>query len=203
MSEPGLFLSSDDRRWWDDHLTVLLAEAGQHVAQGCVTPTIDLEAFRSALRTFDFAQHVPLGDLLTWTIAQMECGVVHTNHPRYLGLFNPAPTFPAQCADRIAAMFNPQLATATTSPAAVEIEAHVVRAVAQRAGLGPHAGGHFTSGGSEANYTEFSGEFPESVNLGRFVLGGWFAGWHGWNIGAGVGPGKTSDLAFAALDLRS
>ena len=61
----------------------------------------------------------------------MERGVTHMTHPRYFGLFNPAPTFPAQCADRIAAAFNPQLATATTSPAAVEIEAHVIRAVAQ------------------------------------------------------------------------
>ena len=74
-------------------------------------------------------------------------------HPRYFGLFNPAPTFPAQCADRIAAAFNPQLATATTSPAAVEIEAHVIRAVARRAGLPPETGGHFTTGGAEANYT--------------------------------------------------
>ena len=41
----------------------------------------------------------------------METGLVHVNHPRYFGLFNPTPTFPAQCADRIAAVFNPQLAT--------------------------------------------------------------------------------------------
>ena len=74
-------------------------------------------------------------------------------HPRYFGLFNPAPTFPAQCADRIAGAFNPQLATWTTSPAAVEIEAHVIRSVARRAGCPPEVRGHFTSNGSEANYT--------------------------------------------------
>jgi glutamate/tyrosine decarboxylase-like PLP-dependent enzyme len=74
-------------------------------------------------------------------------------HPRYFGLFNPAPTFPAQCADRIVAAFNPQLATATTSPAAVEIEAHVINAVARRAGLPAETAGHFTTGGAEANYT--------------------------------------------------
>ena len=83
----------------------------------------------------------------------MEHGLVHVTHPRYFGLFNPAPTFPAQCADRIAGAFNPQLATSTTSPVAVEIEAHVIRSVARRAGFPPEAGGHFTSGGSEANYT--------------------------------------------------
>jgi glutamate/tyrosine decarboxylase-like PLP-dependent enzyme len=35
----------------------------------------------------------------------------------------------------------------------VALEAHVIRSVAQRAGLPTGAGGHFTSGGSEANYT--------------------------------------------------
>jgi len=96
---------------------------------------------------------LPLDALLQWTIARLEEGVTQVTHPRYFGLFNPAPTFPAQCADRIAAAFNPQLATATTSPAAVEIEAHVIRAVARRAGLPEASGGHFTSGGAEANFT--------------------------------------------------
>jgi glutamate/tyrosine decarboxylase-like PLP-dependent enzyme len=49
--------------------------------------------------------------------------------------------------------FNPQLATSTTSPAAVEMEAHVIRSIARRAGLPPGSAGHFTSGGSEANFT--------------------------------------------------
>jgi glutamate/tyrosine decarboxylase-like PLP-dependent enzyme len=74
-------------------------------------------------------------------------------NPRYFGLFNPAPSFPALCGDRLTGAFNPQLATATTSPAAVEIESHVIRAVARQAGLPPESTGHFTSGGSEANYT--------------------------------------------------
>ncbi|MGH9614737.1 MAG: pyridoxal phosphate-dependent decarboxylase family protein, partial [Bryobacteraceae bacterium] len=78
---------------------------------------------------------------------------VHMTHPRYFGLFNPQPTFPALCGDRIAGAFNQQLATWKTAPAAVEIEAHVIRAVAARAGLPTKSGGHFTSGGSEANYT--------------------------------------------------
>ena len=108
---------------------------------------------RAALADFDFGAPRPLDEVLEWTIAQMEHGLVHITHPRYFGLFNPQPSFPAQCGDRIAATFNPQLATTTTSPAAVEIEAHVIRAVAGRTGLGSDATGHFTSGGSEANYT--------------------------------------------------
>jgi glutamate/tyrosine decarboxylase-like PLP-dependent enzyme len=146
-----LFPPADERTRRDDRLTRLLLDATGRVARGAVTPTLDLEAFRRELKEFDFADEVSLDKALDWVVASLECGVVHITHPRYFGLFNPAPTFPAQCADRVAAAFNPQLATATTSPVAVAIEAHVIAAVARRAGL--PATGHFTTGGAEANYT--------------------------------------------------
>jgi glutamate/tyrosine decarboxylase-like PLP-dependent enzyme len=149
----NLFPTPANRVRWDDLLTMNLLRAIERVAEGPVTPDLNLVDFRSELADFDFLAPHPLGELLSWTIEKMEHGLVHVTHPRYFGLFNPAPTFPAQCADRIAGAFNPQLATWTTSPVAVEIETHVIRCVARRAGLPPEAGGHFTSGGSEANYT--------------------------------------------------
>lgn len=149
----ALFPSAADRAHGEDALTRSLAEAHDRVIQGAVAPTLDHDEFRRALAGFDFAAARPLGDALAWVIESMEHGVTQITHPRYLGLFNPAPTFPAQCADRIAAAFNPQLASATTSPAAVAIEAHVIRSVARRAGLPAEASGHFTSGGAEANFT--------------------------------------------------
>jgi glutamate/tyrosine decarboxylase-like PLP-dependent enzyme len=149
----ALFPTRQEREHRDDLLTRALALGNERVAAGPVTPTFDLASFRRELAGFDFRAPRPLDQLLPWAIAQLEQGVVHVTHPRYFGLFNPAPTFPAQCADRIAAAFNPQLATATTSPAAVEIEAHVIRSVARRAGLPSEAAGHFTTGGAEANYT--------------------------------------------------
>jgi len=149
----SLFPASEERTRWDDILTRWLSQAVERVNQGAVTPTFDLARFRSELAGFDFTAPRSLDELLPWTIAQMEHGLVHIAHPRYFGLYNPPATFPAQCADRIAASFNPQLATWTTSPAAVEIERHVIKAVASRAGLPQEAIGHFTSGGSEANYT--------------------------------------------------
>jgi glutamate/tyrosine decarboxylase-like PLP-dependent enzyme len=152
-SAPDLFPTREDRERWDDLLTRELALANERIAQGTVMPTLDLTSFKSELADFDFCTPYPMERLLSWTIAQLEHGVVHMTHPRYFGLFNPAPTFPAQCADRIVAVFNPQLATSTTSPAAVEIEAHVIRSVARRTGFPPGAAGHFTTGGTEANYT--------------------------------------------------
>jgi aromatic-L-amino-acid decarboxylase len=149
----ALFPSREDCARLDHSLTRDLARAAARVAGGPVTPTLDLDAFRRELAGFDFSAPHPLDELLAWTILSIERGVVHVTHPRYFGLFNPAPTFPAQCADRLAAVFNPQLATATTSPVPVELEAHVIRAIAARAGFPARAAGHFTSGGSEANYT--------------------------------------------------
>jgi glutamate/tyrosine decarboxylase-like PLP-dependent enzyme len=153
MYNSVLFPPHNERITLDHHLTELLADAELRVSNGPVTPTLDIVAFKGELAAFDFKSSTEMSELLAWTVARMESGLVHLNHPRYLGLFNPSPTFAAQCADRIAGSFNPQLASATTSPAAVEIEAHVIRAVARRAGLGSNAAGHFTSGGSEANFT--------------------------------------------------
>ena len=166
----ALFPAREDRERWDNLLTRELSRANERIAEGAVTPTLDLGDLRSELAGFDFAAPRPLDDLLPWAIAQMEHGVVHMTHPRYFGLFNPAPSFPAQCADRIAAAFNPQLASSRTSPAAVEIEAHVIRSVARRAGLPPEATGHFTTGGSEANCTALICALTQSN--ARFALQG-------------------------------
>lgn len=149
----ALFPTADERLRCDDVLTRLLASAARRVAAGAVAPAIDRAAFDTELAAFTFDTPVDFDTLLQWTVAQMEAGHVQMTHPRYLGLFNPAPAFPAQCADRIVSAFNPQLASATTSPVPVAIEAFVMRAVASRAGLGDDATGHFTSGGSEANFT--------------------------------------------------
>jgi aromatic-L-amino-acid decarboxylase len=95
---------------WDSRLSTLLVDAERRVTKGMAVPPFDAAAFKAELDGFDFQQPMALDHLLGWTVARLESGLVHVNHPRYLGLFNPAPSFPAQCADRIAAMFNPQLA---------------------------------------------------------------------------------------------
>src|SRR5580693_5104650 len=149
----ALFPDAAVRTRVDDALTRALIAAAERVAAGSVMPTLDRVQFRRELEAFDFAAPRPLEELIGWTVQRLEHGVVHMNHPRYFGLFNPAANFPAQCADRIAGSFNPQLASSGSSPAPVEIEAHVIRALADRAGLPQGSGGHFTTSGSEANYT--------------------------------------------------
>ena len=152
---PGaaLFPARAERQRIDDYLTRALARAEERVLAGTATPTIDIEAFRRELEGFDFLVPRSLTELLDWSIDVLEHGLTHLTHPRYFGLFNPAPTFPSQCADRLVAAFNPQVASSGTSPAAVALEAYLIRHIAERAGFPAGTGGHFTSGGSEANFT--------------------------------------------------
>ena len=148
-----LFVDATERRHWDDFLSTALGAAVARMPAGAVSPDGDMAAFRDELAAIDFAAPRPLAGLLPWVIDRLEHGITHLTHPRYFGLFNPQPAFAAELAERITAAFNPQLATAKTSPVPVALEAHVIRAVAARAGLPAHAGGHFTTGGSEANFT--------------------------------------------------
>jgi aromatic-L-amino-acid/L-tryptophan decarboxylase len=149
----ALFPKAPERGRVEEWLNGELQRALLRIQAGPVTPTIDMAAFRAELDTYDFGRPRPLEDLLRWTIERMEQGIVQMANPRYFGLFNPGASFPAQCADRIASLFNPQLASSASSPVPVELERYVIRAIAQRAALGGEATGHFATGGSEANYT--------------------------------------------------
>jgi glutamate/tyrosine decarboxylase-like PLP-dependent enzyme len=150
---PALFPDLADRERISNWLTLELAAAHRRVQAGPVTPTIDMQQFRAELAGFDFERPQPLEEALRWTIERLEHGIVQMSNPRYFGLFNPGANFPAQCADRLAGSFNPQLASSASSPVPVALESHVIQAVARRAAFGDDATGHFATGGSEANYT--------------------------------------------------
>ncbi len=173
---PALFPKAAERNRVEEWLSGELQGALQRIQAGRVTPTIDMAAFREELETYDFAKPRPLEDLLRWTLERMEHGIVQMANPRYFGLFNPGASFPAQCADRIAGLFNPQLASSGSSPVPVELERHVIRAIAQRAALGDAATGHFATGGSEANYTALlsalTGAHPKFASDGARAFAG-------------------------------
>jgi glutamate/tyrosine decarboxylase-like PLP-dependent enzyme len=150
---PALFPSRVERGRLDGWLTEQLQGALARVQAGPVTPSIDIPRFRAELEAMDFEEPRPLEEVLSWSIERMEHGIVQMSNPRYFGLFNPGASFPAQCADRIIGVFNPQLASSASSPVPVALESYLIRAVARRASMGANATGHFATGGSEANYT--------------------------------------------------
>jgi len=119
-----------------------------------VAPAYDPEAIRARLRPYDFDRPVDPEPLLAAVADQLRTSQTHAAHPRYFGLFNPAPTTMGIVADTLVAAFNPQLSAWHSSPLPVEIERHLVRAFAGRFGYPPAAAdGTFASGGSEANHT--------------------------------------------------
>ena len=153
MNEEKLFPDESTRTAIAHFLHERLRTARNRLPNGPVTPSVNLESFRATLKSKKFEQPEDIQELFEWVIASLETGIVHPTHPRYFGLFNPQPTFPAICADAIAAEFNPQICVWSHAPVAVEIENHVVEQIASRAGLPNDSRGHFTSGGSEANCT--------------------------------------------------
>lgn len=128
------------------------------------------------LKSKQFDQVEELEHLMDWVIDALDTGTVQMTHPGYLGLFNPAPSFASECADRIASVFNPQICVYSHAPAAVEIEQHVVNVLARRAGLPNGSGGHFTSGGAEANSTAvlcaLQAKCPEYSDKGIYAFDG-------------------------------
>lgn len=149
----NLFPDPIDQRHMEELVDTLLADMHMEMRDGRVAPEFDLRKFNDELSQFDFSTPVALETLLPWTVDRMREGNVQITHPRYFGLFNPAPTAPALLAERIAASFNLQLASAKTSPAAVALEAHVIAQIGRRVGFPMDCAGHFTNGGSEANFT--------------------------------------------------
>ena len=139
-----------------------------------VAPAASYEELEARLSGFDFAEPVPLGELLDSCAGLLRDGIVHTSHPRYFGLFNPTPTFAGVLADALVAAFNPQLAVTSHAPAAVAIERHVVSFLARSLGL-EGATGTFTSGGAEANLTAvivaLERHLPEATEHGLASLG--------------------------------
>ncbi|MCP9495050.1 MAG: aminotransferase class V-fold PLP-dependent enzyme [Pyrinomonadaceae bacterium MAG19_C2-C3] len=135
----------------------LTAEVENHLQQVeklAVAPKTNVAEIRSRLAPIDFEK--PLAPLfaLDFAVKNLTEFQVHTTHPRYFGLFNPAPTAMSIAADTLVAAFNPQLAAWSHSPFAAEVERHLIRAFAVRFGYDEAtADGTFCSGGAEANHT--------------------------------------------------
>jgi glutamate/tyrosine decarboxylase-like PLP-dependent enzyme len=158
-------------------LSIRLADALDAVQAGRVAHTPAPAALRAALGRFDFRTPQSTSDVIDAVTVLLQEGMVHVMHPGYFGLFNPSVAFPALLADQITAAFNPQLAVWSHAAAANEIELHTLKAFAGRFGWSDaSAGGHFTSGGSEANLTAvvcaLTHAFPRYGDEGALAIGG-------------------------------
>ncbi len=154
-SPNALFPNNTEKSKTLTNLHHALQKVKNQTANHKVTPNKDLSTFRQQLNAIDFNQSMQLTAVTSWTIKQLQHGLVQMTHPGYMGLFNPAPTFPAQVANIISNAFNPQNCVWSHAPVAVEIESHVLNHMIARIGMPTTATGHFTSGGSEANATAF------------------------------------------------
>src|SRR2546425_8284142 len=135
-----------------DELRSAVAKLESAIASGPIVPTVTPQeigaypasryAFPTPLALDEVAADVE-GMLRTWQ--------VQVTHPRYFGLFNPSVTLASIIGDTLVAMYNPQLATWRTSPAANEIERHTLAWLGGKFGLPAGASASFTSGGAEAN----------------------------------------------------
>jgi glutamate/tyrosine decarboxylase-like PLP-dependent enzyme len=164
---------ADRERLW----TRLIERVERYAAQVdtlSVSPELDPAQIRADLARFDFMQPIDGESALDYAADALTKWQVHTPHPSYFGLFNPAPTTMGIASDALVAAFNPQLAAWSHSPFAVEAERYVIETFAAKFGL-PHENveGTFTSGGMEANHTALLAAlvhyFP--AYLGRGVRG--------------------------------
>jgi glutamate/tyrosine decarboxylase-like PLP-dependent enzyme len=132
----------------------MIEEYAKRIESHRVTPELAPEKIRSLLQRFDFREPLDPLKALDFVAENLWRYQTHTPHPRYYGLFNPAPTTMGIAADTLVAAFNPQLAAWSHSPLAIEIEQHLIRAFGARFGYDPtETDGTFASGGMEANHT--------------------------------------------------
>jgi aromatic-L-amino-acid/L-tryptophan decarboxylase len=122
------------------------------IANGPIVPDVAPHEIRSYLAArYDFTKPMALEDVTADVEEMMRKWQVQVTHPRYFGLFNPSVSLASVVGDTLAAMYNPQLATWRTSPAANEIEGHTLAWLAGKFGLPATTSTSFTTGGAEAN----------------------------------------------------
>jgi len=135
-----------------DEIRSVVAKVEADIAGGPIVPTVTPQEIRSYLTSrYDFGKPLALDDVVADVERMLRTWQVQVTHPRYFGLFNPSVTLASIIADTLVAMYNPQLATWRTSPAANEIERHTLAWLGGKFGLPANAVASFTNGGAEAN----------------------------------------------------
>ncbi|MEZ5399979.1 MAG: pyridoxal-dependent decarboxylase [Bryobacteraceae bacterium] len=147
------------------------------VAEGPASPELNPAKMREMAAAFDFAAPRDPVEMVEWVAANLSRHQVHPPHPRYFGLYNPAPATMGIAGDALAAAFNPNLAAWSHSPLGVELENHLLRAFGGKFGYSAEeTAGSFCSGGAEANHTALAvalaSRFPDFAERGARGLAG-------------------------------
>ena len=145
------------------------------IANGPIVPVVTPEEIRRHLTSrYDFGKPMALDDAVADVEQMLRTWQVQVTHPRYFGLFNPSVTLASIIADTLVALYNPQLATWRTSPAANEIERHTLGWLTGKFGLPAESLASFTSGGAEANLSAvtvaLTRAFPDYAEGGLWQL---------------------------------
>lgn len=149
-----LLLPEEEReRLWQAVIGAIEAYT-RDVAALRVAPVLDPAGARALAEALRFDSPREPDEAVEFVARGLREQQVHTPHPRYFGLFNPAPTTMGIAADALAAAFNPQIAAWSHNPFAAEIEMRLVREIGAKFGYDPaRVDGVFCSGGAEANHT--------------------------------------------------
>jgi len=135
-----------------DEVRSLVTKLQDDIENGPIVPNVTPQEIRRYLTShYDFTKPVALDDVVADVEHMLRTWQVQVTHPRYFGLFNPSVTLASVVADTLVAMYNPQLATWRTSPAANEIERHTLGWLTGKFGLPSNAFASFTTGGAESN----------------------------------------------------
>src|SRR2546428_5764510 len=135
-----------------DEVRSVVAKLESDIASGPIVPTVTPHEIGGYLASrYDFRTPRALDEVGADVERMLRTWQVQVTHPRYFGLFSPSVTLASIIGDTLVAMYNPQLATWRTSPAANEIERHTLAWLGGTFGLPAGASASFTSGGAEAN----------------------------------------------------
>lgn len=133
-------------------LRTVVEKLERDIAEGPIVPHVAPHEIRRYLGSrYDFTKPMSLDDVTADVEQMMRLWHVQVTHPRYFGLFNPSVTLASVMADTLVAIYNPQLASWRTAPAANEIERHTLSWLAGKFGLPSTTSASFTTGGAEAN----------------------------------------------------
>jgi glutamate/tyrosine decarboxylase-like PLP-dependent enzyme len=115
--------------------------------------SVSIKEILSYLSVIDFNHPLSAKEAVEFITMGLDKYQVHTPHPSYFGLFNPAATAMGVVADSLTAAYNPQLAAWSHSPLPNEIENLLIKEFGKFFFGIEETDGTFASGGAEANHT--------------------------------------------------